>query len=77
MGEHHAQQGHTNHALHREHTVTHCSLKEFTKQQTLLSPKDMNLKIRELRVDEKFSLSDDALAAAKMVAQVLLDEAQR
>ena len=53
----------------------------------------MNLKFRELRVDEKFLLSDDALAAAKVVenfllsddaltaaqviAQVLPDEAQR
>ena len=76
VGEHHAQ-GHTNHALHREHTVTHCSFKRYTKQQTLLCPKEMNLKFRELRVDENFFLSDDALATAKMVAQILPDEAQR
>ena len=37
----------------------------------------MNLKFRKLRVDEKFFLSDDALAATKVVAQVIPDEAQR
>ena len=68
---------HKHHALHREHTVTHCSFKRYTKQQTLLCPKEMNLKFRELRVDEKFPLSNDALATAKMVAVILPDEAQR
>ena len=49
---------------------------EIQKHQTLLNPKEMNLKMRELRVDENFPFLDDVLAAAKMVAQVLPDEVQ-
>ena len=56
VGEHHAQQGHTNYALRREHLNTHTFLlRKIIRQHTLLCPKEMKLKLKEQRVDRDIS----------------------